>query len=96
MYATVVSVTVGIRQLRENLRAHLERVQAGEEVVITDRGKRIGRIVGPSKLDVLVNDGVVTPSRRPKKPIRAEDLIEIDGPPWPSEMIIEDRKRDRF
>jgi prevent-host-death family protein len=91
-----MSVIVGIRQLRANLRAYLDRVQAGEEVVITDRGTRIGRIVGPSKLDQLVNEGIVTPAKRPKKPIRVKDLIKIDGPPWPSEMIIEDRKRDRF
>ena len=35
------------------------------------------------------------PARKPKMEIRPEDLIQIDGPPWPSEMIIADRE-DRF
>jgi prevent-host-death family protein len=88
-----MSVTVGVRQLRENLSAYLDRVKAGEELVVTERGKRVARIVGPSKLDQLVNEGRVRPATKPKKPIRKEDLIQIDGPPWPSEMIIADRKR---
>jgi prevent-host-death family protein len=93
VYARVVSVTVGIRRLRENLSTYLDRVKAGDEVVITERGKRVARIVGPSKLDQLVNEGRVRPATKPKKPIREEDLIKIDGPPWPSEIIIADRKR---
>jgi prevent-host-death family protein len=88
-----MSVTVGVRQLRENLSAYLDRVKAGEELVVTERGKRVARIVGPSKLDQLVNEGRVRPATKPKKPIRKEDLIQIYGPPWPSEMIIADRKR---
>ena len=96
MYATVVSVTVGIRKLRENLSYYLDLVKQGEEIVITDRGKRIARIAGPSRLDELVNQGRVRPAKRPKTPIRPEDLIQLDGPPWLSDVIIEDRKRDRF
>jgi prevent-host-death family protein len=89
-----VSVTVGIRKLRENLHYYLKLVQDGQEVVVTDRGKRIARIAGPSRLDQLVNEGRVRPARKPKKPIRIEDLIQIDGPPWLSDMIIEDRRRE--
>jgi prevent-host-death family protein len=88
-----MSVTAGVRQLRENLSAYLDLVKAGDELIVTERGKRVARIVGPSKLDQLVNEGRVRPATKPKKPIRKEDLIQIDGPPWPSEMIIADRKR---
>jgi prevent-host-death family protein len=93
VYAIVVSVTVGIRELRENLSTYLDRVKAGEEVVITERGKRIARIVGPSKLDQLIAEGRARPARKPRMPIRPEDLIQVDGPPWPSETLIADRKR---
>jgi prevent-host-death family protein len=95
VYAIVVSVTVGIRKLRENLSHYLELVRQGEEVVITDRGQRIARIAGPSRLDQLVNEGRVRPAKKPKTPIRPEDKIKLDGPPWLSDMIIEDRKRER-
>ena len=88
-----MSVTVGVRELRENLSAYLDRVKAGEEVVITERGKRVARIVGPSKLDQLIAEGRVRPARKPRRPIRQADLIRVDGPPWPSETLIADRKR---
>jgi prevent-host-death family protein len=87
-------VTVGVRQLRENLSAYLDRVKAGEEVIITERGKRIARIVGPAQLDRLVNEGRARPAKEPKGKIKREELIKLDGPPWPSEMVIADRRRE--
>jgi prevent-host-death family protein len=93
VYAIVVSVTVGIRELRQNLSAYLDRVKGGEEVVITEHGKRVARIVGPSKLDRLIAEGKARPARKPKSEIQLHDLIEVDGPPWPSETLIADRKR---
>ena len=62
---------VGIRELRDHLSQYLERVQAGEEVVVTDRGRAIARVVplnGESTLDRLIREGLVTPPRRPKGP----------------------------
>jgi prevent-host-death family protein len=95
VYARLVSVTVGVRKLRESLSYYLDLAKNGGEVVITERGKRVARIVGPSKLDQLVNEGRVRPAKRPKTPIRPEDLIAIDGPPYLSDIVIEDRKRER-
>jgi prevent-host-death family protein len=89
-----VTVTVGIRKFRENQSHYLDLVKEGREmVVITERGKPVARLQGPSNLERLIAEGRVTPASKPKKTIRMEDLIEIDGPPWPSEMIIADRKR---
>lgn len=36
---------VGIRELRDHLSRYLERVQAGEELTVTDRGRPIARLV---------------------------------------------------
>ena len=36
---------VGVRELRDNLSRYLERVRAGEEVVVTDRGHAIARVL---------------------------------------------------
>jgi prevent-host-death family protein len=38
---------VSVRQARENLRRLLNRVQAGDEVVVLRRGVEVGRLVRP-------------------------------------------------
>lgn len=62
---------VGVRELRNNLSRYLDRVRNGEEVVVTDRGRAIARVlpVGTERaLDRLIAEGVVTPAPRPKRP----------------------------
>src|SRR5581483_4171719 len=62
----VASMEVGIRELRADLSRYLKRVQAGEEIVITDRGKAVARIVrmsGRRKIDELIEQGLVLPAR---------------------------------
>lgn len=39
--------TAGIREVRQNISALLEDVKKGREIVITDRGKPVARLVGP-------------------------------------------------
>ncbi len=36
---------VGIRDLKKKLSAHLKRVKAGQSIIITDRGRPVGRII---------------------------------------------------
>jgi antitoxin (DNA-binding transcriptional repressor) of toxin-antitoxin stability system len=91
-----MSVTVGVRKFRENLRHYLDLVRDGTEtVVVTDRGKAIAELHGPSNLQRLIDEGLVRPAKRPKRPVRTEDLIEIDGPPWLSDVVIADRRHER-
>ncbi len=91
-----MSVTVGIRKFREHLSHYLDLVKEGTEVVvITDRGKPVARLEGPSNLERLIAEGKVRPARKPKQPIRIEDLPVMDGPPWLSDVIIADRKKER-
>ncbi len=40
--------SVSIKQARNNLRALIDRVRAGEEVVLTRRGKEVARLVPPA------------------------------------------------
>jgi prevent-host-death family protein len=40
----------GIREVRQNLSALLEEVQRGREVLITDRGRPVARLVPASRL----------------------------------------------
>ena len=61
---------VGVRELRNHLSRYLDRVRDGEEVVVTDRGRAIARVlpVGAERtLDRLIAEGVVTPARQPKR-----------------------------
>ena len=37
--------TVGVRELRQNLSKYLERVKAGEPLVVTERGQVVARLV---------------------------------------------------
>lgn len=57
---------VGVRELRNHLSRYLERVRAGNELVVTDRGHAIARVVPVEServLDRLIAEGVVTPAR---------------------------------
>jgi prevent-host-death family protein len=62
---------VGVRELRNHLSRYLDRVRGGDEVVVTDRGRAIARVVpvgGERVLDRLIAEGIVTPARQPKRP----------------------------
>jgi prevent-host-death family protein len=73
---------VGIRELRNHLSRHLDRVRDGDELVVTDRGRAVARLVpmsGPRTLDTLITAGVVTPPpakrRRRPRPIAASGSV---------------------
>jgi prevent-host-death family protein len=51
--ATSSRIEVGVRDLKNNLSRYLSQVEAGVEVVVTDRGRRVARLMG---IDVVVND----------------------------------------
>jgi prevent-host-death family protein len=37
--------TVGVRELRQNLSRYLQRIKAGESLVVTERGQEVARLV---------------------------------------------------
>jgi prevent-host-death family protein len=81
----------GIRELRNNLSAYLDRVRDGEEVVITDRGVAVARIVPleePRAFDRLVRHGLieVAPASRRALP----DRIAAEG--TVSDLVAEQRR----
>lgn len=73
----------GIRDLRDHLSRYLERVQAGEQFTVTDRGRPIARLIAvdePEAFDRLVADGLVTPAasrdrHRPKRRVPAAERV---------------------
>ena len=62
-----MSETVGIRELRQNLSAVLERVKKGERLVVTDHNRPVADLIphGLTGLDRLVAEGVLIPAKDP-------------------------------
>lgn len=82
---------VGIRELKNHLSRYLDHVRDGDEVVVTDRGRAIARVVpiGDERvLDRLVADGLVTPAPRRKQ--RAKPPITTKGSV--SDLVVEQRR----
>ena len=71
---------VGITELRANLAEWVRRAADGEEIVITDRGRPVARIVPPdpaaARMSELVAAGIVTPPSRRKSRRHSADY------PW--------------
>lgn len=65
------AATVGVRDLKNRLSAYLDRVKAGEEIIVTEHGRPIARLsaVGADvdRMTALVDAGIV---RVPKSPRR--------------------------
>ncbi len=40
-----MSESVGVRELRQNLSKYLDRVKDGEALVVTERGRRVARLI---------------------------------------------------
>ncbi|MFO7760049.1 MAG: type II toxin-antitoxin system prevent-host-death family antitoxin [Desulfobia sp.] len=91
-------INAGIKEVKNNLSKLLARVKTGEEIVITDRGKPVARILREghddksirAALAPLIQKGlVVLPTRNIEKDRLTP--ISIQGKPV-SEMVIEDRR----
>lgn len=84
---------VAISELRANLKSYVERAQAGEAVVVTERGVPVARLVPAAHEELLTRlerEGVVTRATEPKRPARTY------GPPAKakgsvSELLVEMR-----
>jgi prevent-host-death family protein len=70
-------VTVGIRELKDSASSIIDRVEAGESVTVTRRGRPVAQIVSasiPPRLAALIAEGAVRPAEgtrhlpRPTKP----------------------------
>jgi prevent-host-death family protein len=81
---TSVHMEVGIRELRRNLSAILDAVEAGEEVVVRRRGTEVARLV-PAK--------PARPGLPSLRDFRAR--IEVQGEAL-SRQIVEARRGERY
>lgn len=90
-----MAVEVGIKELRDNFRSYLQRVKEGEELLVTERGKRIARITPhgrASKRDELIARGILHPPTKPWDPSLIENLFQVDA--QLSDLVSRDRDGD--
>ena len=81
--------TATVRELRNHYTRLLDRVKAGEEIIITQRGKRVARLVPdkpdpPKKVD-WANAPEITRDRSGERVLTAQeslDLIHEAGGKW--------------
>ena len=75
---------VGIREFRADLSRLVKLVHGGEELVVTDHGKPVARLVpmsGERKIDRLIREGLVIPAPNPWRANRTlPKPIEGAGP----------------
>ncbi len=91
-------LSIGIKNLKNNLSRYLARVKKGEVVLVTERGRPIARIVkegGESEnffdalTPMIVEGSLSLPERQIDRDI--PDPISVKGKPI-SEMVVEDRR----
>jgi prevent-host-death family protein len=87
-----VMAEAGVRDLRDHLSRYLERVRAGEELTVTDRGRPISRLApvdGPRTFDRLVAESLVARAA-PRDRHRPTTRVTATGPV--SELVTEQRR----
>lgn len=84
---------MGVSELRASLRSFLERVRSGEEVVVTERGMPVARIVpaqGETVVERLQREGVIGRPRTPKPHSSEWNRVTASGPV--ADLVSEQRR----
>lgn len=86
-------ITISISDLRTHLRVYLDRVQNGEDVFVTKRGRIIARLspitgglLQRSRYEMLVRTGVIEPPET-TDPLPPE-FWQSPGPPDPEGVVM--------
>jgi prevent-host-death family protein len=88
--------SIGIRELRQHASRYLRDVERGETIEITDRGRRVARLVPPAQggaVERLIAAGRLTPATR-----GARDAVPLEpaaGVALPSQTLLDDRANER-
>jgi prevent-host-death family protein len=83
---------VGIRELRDHLSRYLDRVRDGDELIVTDRGRAVARVVpvsGERIFDQLISEGLIEPApvaqrHRPQRRVASQGKV--------SDLVAEQRR----
>jgi len=88
---------VGIRDLKQNASEVMARVKKGETVLVTDRGRPVGRIVplASSPLEELVEAGLASPPTSSLGDF-LEAALNAEPADIPSSHILDELREDRL
>lgn len=76
-------IEISVKDARKNLSMLLDKVEHGDEIVITRRGKRVAKLISPAQNEKL------------PKLISFRRQLKVSGESM-SEMVINNRKNERF
>lgn len=90
-----MQVTVGIRELKAQLSYYVRQVKSGETIIITERGKPVGRIVPvekslDEKMQELIESGFAAWNGKKLEP--GEPVAVNKGEKTVAELVLEDRR----
>ena len=91
---------VGVRELRQNLSVYLRRVEKGETLEVTERGRLVARL-GPaptpemSAIDRLIAEGRATAASRPLGSLPNPAELPPGGPTL-SQTLRDTREEERW
>lgn len=90
-----MATEVGIRELRDGLSRYVGEVrESGRQLIITDRGKPVAKIVPLESWDEryarLVAEGAITPAIAPRRAIPRPTIKMTPGPTL-AEIVVEQR-----
>ena len=88
--------TVGLKELKTNLSRYVARAQAGDYIVVTDRGRPVAEM-GPltperAALLKLLSSGMI--ARLPSQPLVLPEPIDL-GDVSLSDAVLEERRETR-
>ena len=93
MNVATTRAEVGIRELKNGLSKYIDRVRAGEEVIVTDRGRPVARLssvdASEDRLADLVAAGLVRPPASRERHV-PERRIKTKAPV--SDLVVEQRR----
>jgi prevent-host-death family protein len=93
-----MTVHVGVREFRSRLSHWLNRAANGEEIVVTERGRPrvvVSAVEAEDHRQRLIEAGILTPAKKPWKPIDVSELPEIPGLSL-TEILMEQRRSSPY
>jgi prevent-host-death family protein len=87
--------TVSVSEARANLRALLEEVARGEEVVLTQHGAEVAVLVHPRRLRARRADAVMTQATELRRRLDRVDRPESGLAPGRADELVAELRADR-
>jgi prevent-host-death family protein len=91
-----------VSDLKARLSSYLKRVKAGEELVVTERGKAIARVVPftrsgptPAEYEEMVQAGIIRPARKKLPPDFWDTPLVPDPEGAAVKALLEERAENR-